>query len=122
MPHVGALGSSAKPLKLAGAAPPLNEFVFAHWAPQKVTAVPFALCRSPITKAPPPGAKANASVEHEVVAFAPPTSMMVVVMVKGPDEAYVCEPLTVYDPPLGPLTTPFELEPSPQSIVAVKSE
>ncbi len=87
MPHVGALGFSAKPLKLAGAAPPLKEFVFAHWAPQKVTAVPVALFRSPITKAPPPGAKANASVEHDVVAFAPPMSVMVVVMVKGPGEA-----------------------------------
>src|SRR5216683_1886619 len=44
----------AKPLKLAGAAPPLKEFSVHHCAPQKVTDVPTAAFRSPITKFPPP--------------------------------------------------------------------
>jgi hypothetical protein len=44
----------AKPLKLAGAVPPLKEFSFHHCAPQKVTDVPTAAFRSPITKCPPP--------------------------------------------------------------------
>ena len=48
----------AKPLKAAGAAPPLWEFSFHPWAPQKVTGVVFAPFLLPITNAPPPGAKA----------------------------------------------------------------
>src|SRR5215510_2010458 len=40
----------AKPLKLAGAAPPLSEFCLAHWAPQNVTFCPTTAFRSPIVK------------------------------------------------------------------------
>src|SRR2546422_320669 len=52
---------SAKPLNAAGAGPPLSELTFAHFAPQKVTAVPTAESRLPITKEPPapPPKKAN---------------------------------------------------------------
>src|SRR6266550_257774 len=39
----------AKPLKLAGALPPLKEFSFDHCAPQKVTELPTTAFRSPIT-------------------------------------------------------------------------
>ena len=56
--HAGAVGLRAKPLKAAGAAPPVRELSFHHWAPQKVIGVVFALFLSPITNAPPPGAKA----------------------------------------------------------------
>src|SRR5258708_24383739 len=61
VPQLGVLGLSAKPLKLAGAVPPLKEFSFHHCAPQNVTAVPTALFWSPITNEPPPGAKAKIS-------------------------------------------------------------
>src|SRR5712692_692811 len=94
-PQLGVVGSSAKPLKLRGAEPPLKELSFAHRAPQKVTEVPIAAFLSPMTKLPPPGAKANPRVLHDVTAMLPPTSLMVVVMVKVPVVAYVCEPLTV---------------------------
>src|SRR5207249_4855999 len=43
----------AKPLKLDGAGPPLNEFNLAHCAPQNVTSFPTTALRSPITKLPP---------------------------------------------------------------------
>src|SRR5207249_748997 len=62
VPQLGTFGFRAKPLKAAGAAPPLRLFSFHHWAPQKVTLVPAALFLSPITKAPPPGAKEATSV------------------------------------------------------------
>src|SRR5258708_2626277 len=55
LPQVGVVGFSAKPLKLRGAEPPLKELSFAHCAPQKVTEVPVAAFRSPMTKLPPPG-------------------------------------------------------------------
>src|ERR1700686_2894384 len=87
VPHAGVVGASAKPLKLAGADPPLSELSFHHLAPQKVTDVPFARLLSPITKAPPPGAKAKTSPLHPGVdVVLPPTSLMVVVIVKGPVE------------------------------------
>src|SRR6266478_1438860 len=94
-PQLGVVGSSAKPLKLRGAEPPLVGLSFAHCAPQKVTEVPVAAFLSPITKLPPPGAKANPTVVQELVAMLPPTSWIVVVMVKMPVVAYVCAPLTV---------------------------
>lgn len=43
---------SAKPLKLVGASPPLNELTLAHFAPQKVTLLPTTAFRSPMTKLP----------------------------------------------------------------------
>jgi hypothetical protein len=43
VPQLGVDGSFAKPLNAAGADPPLSEFSFHHWAPQKVTDVPAAL-------------------------------------------------------------------------------
>src|SRR4051794_31402729 len=43
------------PAKLAGAAPPLSGFFFAHWASQYVTDDPTAAFLSPITNVPPPG-------------------------------------------------------------------
>src|SRR5713226_7351577 len=58
-PQLGVAGLSAKPLKLAGAGPPLRLFTFHHSGPQKVTAVPSALLPSPIAKAPPVGANAK---------------------------------------------------------------
>src|SRR4051812_43306713 len=54
-PQPGIFGASAKPLKLAGAAPPLRELRFDHCMPQNMTAAPFALFLSPTTKPPPPG-------------------------------------------------------------------
>ncbi len=122
MRQLGVVGFSAKPLKLAGAGPPLTELSFPHCAPQKVTDVPMTLLPSPIAKAPPPGAKAKVSNWQEAVAEAPPTSLIEVLIVKLPVLAYMCEPLAVYGPPFGPPTVPAELEPSPQSIVVVKSE
>src|SRR3954471_18558816 len=51
VPQPGAGGVSSKPLKLAGAEPPLSVFTPDHCAPQNVTA-PVAL-RSPTTNDPP---------------------------------------------------------------------
>src|SRR2546422_6148765 len=53
-PQVGGavLVWSANPLKARGAGPPLRELTFAHCAPQKVTVLPTAALRSPITKEP----------------------------------------------------------------------
>ena len=53
-PHAGGfvVVTFAKPLKLAGATPPLREFCFAHCAPQKVTLLPTTALRSPMTKLP----------------------------------------------------------------------
>ena len=62
IPHVGVLGLLAKPLKLRGAGPPVRKLTFAHWAPQNVTELPTAALLSPITKAPPPGAKSMVQV------------------------------------------------------------
>lgn len=45
----------AKPLKLSGAGPPLNELSVDQFAPQNVTAVPLAASLSPIAKAPRDG-------------------------------------------------------------------
>jgi len=45
-----ALVAPAKPLKLEGAGPSLNEFDLAHFAPQKVTWLPTSAFLSPITK------------------------------------------------------------------------
>src|SRR5260370_42024278 len=82
-PHVGVVGSSANPLKLAVAMPPA-EFSFAHCAPQNVTELPKEPFGPPITKLPPPGAKENPIVLHDVTATEPPVSVTVVVMVKLP--------------------------------------
>ncbi len=43
MPHFGGSAESvtAKPLKLAGAVPPLSLLTFDHFAPQKVTLAPI---------------------------------------------------------------------------------
>ena len=92
-PHVGVVGSSANPLKLAVAMPP-SEFSFAHCAPQNVTELPNEPFGPPITKLPPPGAKENPIVLHDVTAAEPPVSVTVVVMVKLPVVAYECEPET----------------------------
>lgn len=53
-PHRGVLLGVvlAKPVKLAGAGPPLSEFGCDHWAPQKVTGLPTVAFRSPITNDP----------------------------------------------------------------------
>jgi hypothetical protein len=121
-PQFGVSGFFANPLKAAGAEPPLREFFFHHCAPQKVTFVPIALFLSPITNEPPPGANANTSVWQVATVWLPPTSLIVVVIVNGPVDEYVCEPETVYGPlPVPGLTVPDELELSPQSIVALKS-
>jgi hypothetical protein len=46
-------GVLAKPLKDAGAKPPLSVFAIHHCAPQNVTGVPTAALPSPMTKLPP---------------------------------------------------------------------
>src|SRR6266571_2318160 len=80
VPQAAAGGVSSKPLKEAGAEPPLRLFSFAHCAPQKVTAVPTAEFPSPITKLPL--AKVAKTVTwHEVAAVEPPSSLIVVVIV-----------------------------------------
>ena len=86
VPQLETGGVSSKPLKAAGAAPPLRRFSFDHCAPQNVTEVPTALFPSPITNPPPPGAKAAISTVHEVVVMLPPSSTTVVVIVKKPVE------------------------------------
>src|SRR5260370_40823965 len=70
-PHVGVVGSSANPLKLAGAMPPAG-FSFAHCAPQNVTELPKEPLGPPITKLPPPRAKENPIVLHDRTATQPP--------------------------------------------------
>src|SRR5437773_5319317 len=52
IPQFGRLDVCPKPLKLAGAEPPLRRLSLDHWPPQNVTAVPLALLPSPIAKAP----------------------------------------------------------------------
>jgi hypothetical protein len=52
IPHFGDERVSAKPLKLAGASPPLKPFNFAHCAPQNSPLVPTAAFWSPRMKAP----------------------------------------------------------------------
>src|SRR5712691_7514736 len=118
-PQLGVVGFSAKPLKLLGAEPPLVGLSFAHCAPQKVTESPTEAFWSPMTKLPPPGAKPNPRVLHDATALLPPTSLMVVVMMNVPVVAYVCEPLTVYGPPLGPAMVPAVAKvASPQAMLA----
>jgi hypothetical protein len=53
-PQVGGFGlvEPAKPLKPAGAAPPLSVLKFAHCALQNVTRLPITAFPSPITKLP----------------------------------------------------------------------
>src|SRR5258708_26932381 len=55
-PHVGVVGSSANPLKLAVAIPP-PEFSFPHCAPQHVTPLPDEPLGPPLTQLPPPVAQ-----------------------------------------------------------------
>ena len=122
VPHTAAVGGlSSNPLKSAGAGPALGWLSFDHRAPQNVTLLPNAESWSAITKLPP-AALPNTRTSHEVLAVEPPTSSIVVVIAKDPAEAYVWLPLTTKGPPVGPETVPWELEPSPQLIVAVKSE
>src|SRR5271169_2018953 len=53
VPHAGEVsGVLAKPLKAAGANPPLSAFAFHHCAPQNVTEDPMVALPSPITKLP----------------------------------------------------------------------
>src|SRR5258708_11451194 len=121
MPQAGTFGVSAKPLNLRGASPPLKELSFAHCAPQNVTELAVPEFLSPMTKLPPPGANEKSTVLHDVAAVLAPTPVMLVVMVKTPVVAYVCDPLTVYGPPLAPVTVPADVARSPQLMVAEKS-
>ena len=73
-PQLGVCGLFAKPLKLAGAGPPVSVFSFDHCAPQKVTTFPTPLFPSPIAKAPPPGGKAKIRTVQLVDVVLPPTS------------------------------------------------
>src|SRR5437016_821558 len=87
MPQAGVAGLRAKPLKLAGAGPPLRVFSFHHWGPQNVTAVPGVLLPSPITNAPPPGKNAKIStVQPLAVVVLPPSSLTVTEIDLGPVE------------------------------------
>ncbi len=72
-------------MKLAGAGPPLSVLSFHHCAPQKVTAVPFALFPSPITN----GTGWNVITEQPptVEAVLPPSSAIDVVIVWLPSVA-----------------------------------
>src|SRR5260370_4622038 len=92
--QAGVRGMSAKPLKLLGAPRPFNGLSLAHWALQKVTGLPTEASCLPMMKVPPPGANENPIAVHDAVAVLPPTSLIVVVIVKIPVDAYVCEPLT----------------------------
>src|SRR5690242_5649762 len=87
VPQLGTDGFLAKPLKLAGAAPPLSAFSFDHCEPQNVTLVPFELLPSPITNAPPPGAKAKIRTSQLASAVLPPTSAMCTAIVNIPVDA-----------------------------------
>ena len=62
---------SAKPLKALGAGPPLSELTLAHCAPQKVTELPMAALRSPITKEPLPR-KAKSLIFATKASWPPP--------------------------------------------------
>ena len=84
VPQLGVGGLRAKPLKAAGASPPVKEFSFHHCAPQNSIEVPFRLLLSPMTNEPPPGANANTSTVQEVLAVLPPSSLIEVVTVKRP--------------------------------------
>ncbi len=57
-PHQGEALPISRPLKLAGARPLLRWSFFHHWAPHQYAWAPAVFSRSPITNAPPPGAKA----------------------------------------------------------------
>src|SRR5581483_383092 len=61
-PQAGVAGDSAKPLKLGATPAEVVGLSFHQRAPQKVTDVQVAASRSPIAKAPPPGAKATVQV------------------------------------------------------------
>src|SRR5436309_7463210 len=87
VPQLGVAGFRAKPLKAAGAGPPLNEFSFHHCGPQNVTCVPAALLPSPITNAPPLGTKAKINtVQPLAVVVLPPSSLTVTEIDSGPVE------------------------------------
>src|SRR6516165_4852148 len=77
-PQLGVAGVAAKPLKLAGAGPPLSVLSFHHCAPQKVTCVPLALLPSPITNGT---ALKISTVQPEAVAVLPPSSLIETVIV-----------------------------------------
>jgi hypothetical protein len=47
-----------------------------------------------MTKLPPPGANENPIAVQDAVAVLPPTSLMAVMIVNIPVDAYMCEPLT----------------------------
>src|SRR5690348_3964892 len=81
VPHAGnAAGAFSNPLNAAGAAPELRSFCFHHCAPQKMTAVPVAAFRSPITKVPPVE-PAKISTRQLAVVLLPPASAIEVVIV-----------------------------------------
>src|SRR5436190_962783 len=61
-PQVGLGLLFSKPLKLAGAGPPLRELAFDHCAPQKVTLFPTTAFWFPMTKAPPAGSGTGVAV------------------------------------------------------------
>src|SRR4051794_15960701 len=61
-PQVGLGLLFSKPLKLAGAGPPLRELAFDHCAPQKVTLFPTTAFWFPMTKAPPTGSGTGVAV------------------------------------------------------------
>src|SRR5438445_4645480 len=91
--HVDWAGLFAKPLNDAGAVPPLRTFRLAHWAPQKVTALPLPLEPSPTTNEPRPGASAKTSIVHFVAsALLPPTPSTWTRTSEQPVAAYVCAP------------------------------
>jgi sulfur carrier protein ThiS len=75
-----------------------------------------------MTKLPPPGANENPTTLHDALAVLPPTSVIVVVTVNWPGDGNVCEPSTAYAPTPVLDTIPAVELPSPQLIVAVKSE
>src|SRR5262249_35021775 len=76
-------GLFSKPLKEAGAEPPLRSFTFDHCAPQKVTAVPIAALPSPITNVPP-ATLAKISTLQSMVVVLPPASATETVIVNDP--------------------------------------
>src|SRR6266700_539460 len=83
-PQRGVAGLSTKPLKAAGAEPPLSVFAVPHWAPQKVTLpvlkpeAVMAAARSPITNEPPKAKPLTMTVLAAVADWPPSSTMLTV--------------------------------------------
>src|SRR5438477_12666970 len=85
----GMSSNPAKPFIEFGAGPPDIWLTFAHWLPhhRSEALVPVA-SRSPTTNVPPfDVGKAATTISHVAVVDAPPSSLIIVVIVNGPVDA-----------------------------------